>query len=276
MVSLFFIICHVIRVNNTFKYYPEIDTKKASFSLTTIPSRFKHIEPTIKSLIAQNPKTIYLNVPYELKKTKEKYVIPDWLDKYTETGEVTLVRTEDKGPITKVMGLFDTQIEPEEYIIVVDDDHVYNNLVLSNLLHTVENSKIDKVICCLPSHGTLTGFSGFIFKRRLIDDLPKFVFPTECFEVDDMTLTRYFNYKKIPIEGLFSVNINNISTSKTPNNTIEFLKMIASPEREITHSINPLYVHRGSKNIICYKKLNQLIGPGPLSDITIEMFFKMP
>ena len=33
---------------------------------------------------------------------------------------VTIIRTEDKGPGTKFLGLFDHDIDPDEYICIVD------------------------------------------------------------------------------------------------------------------------------------------------------------
>ena len=86
---LFFGVGEHVRKTYTLQEFTNVDTKKASFSLTTTPSRINGMEPTIKNLVAQNPKTIYLNVLYVLKKTGESYIIPKWLDKYK--GIVTLI-----------------------------------------------------------------------------------------------------------------------------------------------------------------------------------------
>lgn len=268
-----------LRKNYTLQEFKNVDTKKASFSLTTIPSRFEFIEPNIKSLIAQNPKTVYLNVPDVFKKTGEPYIIPEWLDKYTKTGQVTIIKTTDKGPATKFLGLLDIKtsgflyIDPEEYIVVVDDDQIYNQKLLSNLIYKIEKVGDNNVVCANPDIHIIgkignpgeigrvaTGYSGFIFKRKLINDILTFTWPDECYLVDDPWITKYFQYKNNKIYSLFDVPISNISISETPTNLFEFLKMIGvnnnnleeGSYRKKVQTIDPLYATRGNKNSLCY------------------------
>lgn len=253
-----------VRLNYSLQEFKNVDTRKASFTLTTIPSRINHIEPNLKSLIAQGPKTIYLNVPYIFKKTGERYIIPKWLTKYIETGEVTLIRSEDKGPATKFLGILEHNIDPEHYIIVVDDDQIYNDKLLSNLVHKLESLKKDSVVSSnIQFDGTngysgnlITGYAGFIFKRKLLNNISKFVWPKECYLVDDVWITEYFKYNGIEMVQLFNVYVPNVSIVKTSDNVISFLKSIINhlPKgsyREKVQEIDALYKDRGFKNLEC-------------------------
>ena len=71
---LMYILIEYIRRNYTLQEFKNVDTKRASFSITTIPSRIEHIEPCIKSLLFQNPKTVYLNIPHKFKKEEEALI----------------------------------------------------------------------------------------------------------------------------------------------------------------------------------------------------------
>jgi len=271
IILLFFIPClcygEYLRKNHSLQEFKNVDTKRASFSLTTIPSRINHIEPNLISLLSQNPKTVYLNIPYYFKKTGKSYDIPKWLDKYTETGEVTVVRTDDKGPATKFLGIIDQTIHPEHYIIVVDDDQIYNDKMLSNLVYKADNLGGESVVCCNLDSGSVTGYSGFIFKRKLLNNISRFIWPKECFLVDDPWITNYFKYNKIPINQLFDISVSNISIEKTSDNIISFLKSILVSNynlqkgsyRTKVQQIDPLYVNRGNKNLECEIALNKLL-----------------
>ncbi len=221
-----------VRVHNSLFEINNVDTKRASFSLTTTPLRIEHMEPTIKSLLAQGPKTVYLNVPYKFNKTGEDYVIPSWLNKYIETGQVTLIRLTDKGPATKFMGLFEYEkgIDPEEYICVVDDDHVYNKNLLSNLINKADQFNGTRVISTLLPLGPprIEGWCGFIFKWKLLWGIRTYPTPKECFLVDDPWITNYFLDNGIKLTRLFKIQINNISVTETPKNVFEFLNNVFS------------------------------------------------
>jgi len=275
-ITLFLLICEYTRLTCTLQHFQNVDTKKASFSLTTIPSRLPHIERNIKSLLAQNPKTVYLNIPYIFNKTKEPYEIPKWLDKYTKNKQVTLIRPEDKGPATKFLGLFETDIDPEHYIIVVDDDQIYNQRLLSNLVKKADDVKGECVVCSEPGMtiykpGVLdyapTGFSGYIFKRKLLDKITYFVWPKECFLVDDIWIAKYFHQRGIKTLSLFNIPVANFSTSKTPSNLGDFFNLLfrsyagtKGSYRAKVQEINPLYANRGAQNEICMNTLNNLLG----------------
>lgn len=99
-------------------------------SLTSIPSRFDTIYKTIKSLNKQTKKAnkIFLNIPNKYK----RYPMQDFdiakIGNAYENLEIT--RCEDFGPGTKLLGSFD-KIFKYDYIILVDDDHVYSKEMLN-------------------------------------------------------------------------------------------------------------------------------------------------
>jgi hypothetical protein len=270
-VIVFVIVCVIVwvcilehrRKNHTLQHFKNVDTKKASFSLTTIPSRIKHIEPNIQSLVAQNPKTVYLHVPHFFRKTNKTYEIPKWLDDYVIDGSVTLVRTHDRGPATKFLGLLDINMDPEHYVVIVDDDQIYNEKLLSNLLHKVDSLGGECVVGADTMNG-VTGYSGYIFKRRLLNGLSRFVWPDECYFVDDIWITNYFLSNGVRIVQLFDVFINNMSIGETPKNLAEFLNVMRVDNtnlekgtyREKVQQIHPLYGRRGDKNERCQRSMN--------------------
>lgn len=99
------------------------NTADVIVSLTTIPSRFELMEPTVKSLLRQTrrPRQIVINVPDYSIREKVPYVVPDFL---RDIRSVTINRCDDKGPATKFLSTLNTA-GPNQMIIVVDDDRVY-------------------------------------------------------------------------------------------------------------------------------------------------------
>jgi hypothetical protein len=257
--GLVFGISEHIRQTCTLQEFKNVNTKQASFSLSTLPSRIKHIEPTIQSLVIQEPKTIYLHIPFVCKRTGEKYVIPKWLDKYSKI--VKVIRPEDRGPATKFLGLLDCDIDPVEYICVVDDDQIYNKYLLSNLLYKAINSPDNHVISsvCEFTNIDVMGCFGYLFKRKLLDNISHFKHPKECFLVDDAWITAYFKQNNIPITRLFPVFVTYFSIYDTPKDIFEMYKMIfdiqKNPYRKKVQEIDSLYPRRQiDENLKCILK----------------------
>lgn len=104
-------------------------------TLTTIPSRLisrYHFDmrECINSLLNQTYTNyeIHLNIPDVLKHTGEEYIIPEWLiEKQAENPKLKIFTgVEDLGPITKLYHTVQRIKDPEDIIIVVDDDHIYD------------------------------------------------------------------------------------------------------------------------------------------------------
>ena len=107
---------------------------KIVITLTTIPSRLSYnigggLKSCIDSLVNQtfDDYEIHFNIPYENKITKEKYVIPDWLLEYSK---IRIFRTEDLGPITKLIPTIERIDDDDAIIVVVDDDIIYHKEML--------------------------------------------------------------------------------------------------------------------------------------------------
>ena len=99
-------------------------------SLTTIPSRLKNLELTIKSILEQTvkPDKIFLNIPYKYKRFPGYIVDEKYLDSIKKIENIEITRCEDFGPATKLMGSLN-KIKNYDCVIIVDDDHKYHKLM---------------------------------------------------------------------------------------------------------------------------------------------------
>lgn len=108
-------------------------------SLTTVPARMANWEQFKKNLDSLvNQKTgvdykVILNVPMTYGITNEAYVISDELQKFAEENpRLVINRVEkDTGPIVKITGILALASNPEDIIIVCDDDHIYHEDMLA-------------------------------------------------------------------------------------------------------------------------------------------------
>lgn len=104
---------------------------KLSFcvSLTTIPPRVGMIKKTLDSLEAQTRKAnkIFLNIPSVFKRFPEKSCDISQIAHLYENLEI--VKCEDFGPGTKLLGSID-KLDNYDYVVLVDDDHIYNREML--------------------------------------------------------------------------------------------------------------------------------------------------
>jgi hypothetical protein len=114
---------------------------KTVISLTTIPSRLNSkyeldIEYCIQSLLKQSytgDYEIHLNIPHFFKLTNEKYVIPEKISNLCSS-KFKIFRTEDYGSITKLTPTIQRLSDPQDTIIVVDDDIIYHEDLISEHL----------------------------------------------------------------------------------------------------------------------------------------------
>lgn len=101
-------------------------------TMTTVPSRLNPknesygIKPVIDRLcsLSYTSYEIHFNIPFVNKKTNEEYVIPEWLSSY-QSERLKIFRTEDYGPITKILPTIFRVTDPDTIIITVDDDLNY-------------------------------------------------------------------------------------------------------------------------------------------------------
>jgi glycosyltransferase involved in cell wall biosynthesis len=104
-------------------------------TLTTIPSRLSFLEDQgiklcINSLLNQtyDDYEIHFNIPSHFKLTGEEYIIPEWIEALSKNNPKLKLFTgiEDLGPSTKLVPTLKRLTNPEDIIIVVDDDLVYH------------------------------------------------------------------------------------------------------------------------------------------------------
>lgn len=103
-------------------------------TLTTIPSRLHEtrenwgVKPVIERLttLSYENYEVHFNVPYVNAKTGEVYIIPEWLKEMEEKNEkLKVFRCEDYGSITKIVPTLLRVTDPNQIIIMVDDDIHY-------------------------------------------------------------------------------------------------------------------------------------------------------
>jgi hypothetical protein len=93
---------------------------------------------------------VVLNVPYLYKNNdNEKYEISDNLKSFQEEHHSKLIINrveEDFGPVVKLTGVLSLALNPEDVLIICDDDHVYREDMLDYYLKKMEQYP-DSAIC---------------------------------------------------------------------------------------------------------------------------------
>lgn len=196
-------------------------------SLTTTPYRINQMQPVIDFILADKApiKNIYVNIPHIFKRDNMEYRIPAWLE---NNPRITINRTKDYGPGTKLLGTLEAVQLPENAIIItVDDDNKYPANLILHLAYKAKNSPEKAVglsgmnphynkqglIITDSLHGVglkrdvrpnasvaiLEGFAGIAYRRHFFDES---IFaledaPRECRNSDDLYLSFYLAKKNI-------------------------------------------------------------------------------
>lgn len=145
-----------MRISKYFRtyYYQLQDIKRWDFkpqnnkvivSLTTVPSRVRWLKPTIISLLRQKPDVIEINLARTPLKKDIAWQIPTWL---TTLDAVRLFWLDtDYGPASKFIPTIERHALDDCQIIVVDDDMIYPDDLLANLLNAYNKSTRPTVYC---------------------------------------------------------------------------------------------------------------------------------
>lgn len=111
-------------------------------SLTTTPSRIAAIGAALRSVLAQTlrPARVHLYVPETCCRTRERYVLPDWLTRLAAASDIFEITRvdEDVGPATKLLPSLSRYTRADTRLITVDDDvilepHTFEELVAASL-----------------------------------------------------------------------------------------------------------------------------------------------
>jgi hypothetical protein len=145
-------------------------------SLSTIPQRVKSLNESVKSLLqqTQKPDKIFINIPLKydrFNETIEQHQIP----KFTSS-VVEVTRCTDYGPGTKLLGSLD-RLEKNSLIILVDDDHVYEDYMIEKFLYFYSmkpNNAYSFYVHPLGDFGIGQGADGFAINTNHLKDIKIF------------------------------------------------------------------------------------------------------
>ena len=186
--------------------FEKFNNSKVNLCLTTIPSRLENIDKVLDSFLKQTilPDNIFLMIPYKSIRTGKEYKIPERISNYVKQNpRVKILRCQDYGPGTKLLGYIENNLlDNDEIIIIVDDDRYYNNNTVEVLLNTYKKNK-DSIVSGKisiqqgPSHLTEVpwGSHGILIHRSMVKDDIFDVFnklKDSCMFVDDMFWYKYF------------------------------------------------------------------------------------
>ena len=201
-------------------------------SLTTIPSRIDKLQEVINRILNQTIPIdhVEINIPLIFERTKEEYIIPDWLN---NMDKVKIYRTEDYGPATKVVPTFMRYKDnPNIYIWSCDEDIYYPNNMLSlftdgtnpsNEIKGYDSHEFDTnyqftnignsakyYVYCLQGYASVL-YPPNIIKDDFIDYINTCIKSNVCVN-DDVILCNYFVKHSINLVRTrpFLININSI------------------------------------------------------------------
>jgi len=145
-------------------------------SLTTIPSRLKTIYKTIDSLNNQiiKPNIIYLSIPNEYKRFKKKICENELENINLEN--VKIIRCEDYGPATSFLGPMQEIKGKYDFMIIVNDDHIYDKNMTEIFIKNYKKEKINYsfYIQKIFDINMAQTADGFLIKGDLLDKAYKF------------------------------------------------------------------------------------------------------
>ena len=145
-------------------------------SLTTIPERFKNLNKTISSLLSQKKKAdkIFINIPKEYTRFKE-IIANEQIPKFN-SDIVEIIRCEDYGPGTKILGSL-KKLKKDSLVILVDDDNVYKDYMIEKFFHfhkKAPNNAYSFYVHPLGNFGVGQGADGFAINTNHLDGINDF------------------------------------------------------------------------------------------------------
>lgn len=176
-------------------------------SLTTIPSKFEYIDLSIESILKQTilPEKIFIHIPKVYNFRFQNQLIPlENIDKFKEKYPNIIINIIDKdyGPGTKLLGLFCNNlietIEPDTYIVLVDDDLTYKPYLIEEFHKFNKNNNIDVASYCIYKSPIKIGqgADGFFIKKNTLESFLKYYDIIKeqdyIFYHDDFYISYYF------------------------------------------------------------------------------------
>ena len=175
---------------------------KFCFSISTIPQRYKTIYKTIESLLNQthHPNKIIINYSDKYVRFPDEKINHSELFKKNYDDKIIFNKSEDYGPGTKLLGSLN-QIKDCQYIILLDDDHIYKKNMLE-IFATKTDLKSDNAYSfCTYSIEDLVigqGADGFMIRTDLLKNIKEFFNKyvknnKSLFLNDDLWISIYIN-----------------------------------------------------------------------------------
>jgi len=199
---------------------------KIVVSFSTIPSRVEFIPNVVKEINKQSlkPDVIYACVPYYSKRLEKEYELPD----FEYMGDnVRIIRCEDFGPATKLLGCVPYEDDPDTIIITIDDDQTYHKDVFKTLTGYGEeypdsvfsfhafSKELTPARCPIfkniksPKSFYIEGFGGVLYRRRFISPEMYSYFQhnlsRDCFVSDDLVISTWLEIEGIPRKKLCDI-----------------------------------------------------------------------
>ncbi len=145
-------------------------------SLTTIPERFKNLNKTISSLLSQKKRAdkIFINIPKEYTRFKE-IIANEQIPKFN-SDIVEIIRCEDYGPGTKILGSL-KKLKKDSLVILVDDDNVYKDYMIEKFFYfhkKAPNNAYSFYVHPLGNFGVGQGADGFAINTNHLDGINDF------------------------------------------------------------------------------------------------------
>jgi hypothetical protein len=184
-------------------------------TLTTIPERLRdpYFRKVLLRLVSFRTRKIWLQIPWVYKRTGETYVIPAWLEQWHNdpTHPVTIRRVEDRGPLTKLWGIWDF-VPYDEAVLYLDDDLIYRDFLVRELYEAWQ--KTPRVLWCFKVYQDPNwiqagwnfylpeGYAGCITSCETLALLHTLQSPQACFAIDDHWLGWAFHQLHIPVRPM--------------------------------------------------------------------------
>ena len=169
-------------------------------SLSTIPPRLKNLNKSVESLLKQTkkPDKIFINIPTKYKRFSE--TIQDHQIPKFSSDAVEIVRCDDFGPGTKLLGSLE-KLSKNSLVILADDDNVYEDYMVEKFIYFYSkdpNSAYSFYVHPLGNFGIGQGADGFAINTNYLDGIKNFYNKVvkdykELFLYDDLWIS-YFLY----------------------------------------------------------------------------------
>lgn len=222
-------------------------------SLSSIPGREKYLLDTLESLVNQKlkPKKIFLNLCENYERfNKEKYSFK-YINKRKKffknnSSLININYCKDYGPITKLFGCLSKINKCKDmiqYIVIVDDDLIYRNNMLDNIVKKIKNDSGKCYSFCVDEIDNIKvgkGADSFSLNINFLDDIKLYYDiilkdNNLWFYHDDFIISSYLYLKNIDIcdlrkeynlkNNIYVLNgnmskraLHNLDGNKSPNN----------------------------------------------------------